>query len=353
MRTLVVSDLHLGTRLERDVLRRPRALEPLLEALEGFERLVLLGDVVELLEGRPAQAMEVAEPVLRAIGARLGAGREAIIVPGNHDAPLVRPWLHAADAPPAVDAELPLAATPLLDRLTSWLAPAQVSVRYPGVWLTERVWATHGHYLDRHLLPEAAFGIARGMLGRLPRDGATPADYEGGPSATRLEALLTRWLPRPLAALADDAAELLRAATMPRIPRVLMSHRLAPLTAALLGAQMRRAAIPALGRVVHRLGVDADWVLFGHVHRGGPFGGDDPAGWTGPGGSPAIVNTGSWVYEPLLVHGATPPHPYWPGGAVVLLEDSGEPRAIGLLDGLEAAELSPPRAGRRAPTRTR
>jgi hypothetical protein len=352
VRTLVVSDLHLGTRLERDVLRRPRALEPLLDALAGVDRLVLLGDVVELLEGRPAQAMEVAEPVLRAIGARLGAEREAIIVPGNHDASLVRPWLRAPAAPAVVDAAIPLAATPLLERVTSWLAPARVRVHYPGVWLSERVWATHGHYLDRHLLPEVAFGIARGMLGRLPRDGATPADYEGGPSATRVEALLTRWLPRPLAALVDDAAELLRAATMPRIPRLLMNHRLAPLTAALLGAQMRRAAMPALGRVVHRLGVDADWVLFGHVHRGGPLAGEDPAGWRGPGGSPAIANTGSWVYEPLLVHGASPPHPYWPGGAIVL-EDGAEPRVLGLLDDVPAAELSPPSAARPGRTRRR
>jgi hypothetical protein len=342
VRTLVVSDLHLGTRLERDVLRRPRALEPLLEALAGVDRLVLLGDVVELLEGRPTQAMQVAEPVLRAVGAHLGPGREAIVVPGNHDAALVRPWL-----PPTADAEVPITATPLLARLTTWLAPARVRIHYPGVWLADGVWATHGHYLDRHLLPEAAYGLARGLLGRVPRDDATPADYESGPRATRVEALLTRWLPRPLAALADDAAELLRAATMPRIPRGLLSHRFAPVTASLLGAQMRRAAIPALGRVVHRLGVDADWVLFGHVHRAGPLAADDPARWRGPGGSPRIVNTGSWVYEPLLVHGALPPHPYWPGGAVVL-EDGAEPRTLGLLDDVPAAAFSSPSAGPRA-----
>jgi hypothetical protein len=39
-----------------------------------------------------------------------------------------------------------------------------------------------------------------------------------------------------------------------------------------------------------------------------------------------------------LVHRATPPHPYWPGGAV-LLHDGSEPRAIGLLDHLDAAVL--------------
>jgi UDP-2,3-diacylglucosamine pyrophosphatase LpxH len=340
VRTLVVSDLHLGARLRRDVLRRPEALEALLVALEDVERLVLLGDVVELLEGRPARAMEVAEPVLRAIGARLGGGREVIVVPGNHDAALVRPWLRAQGVSLAVDAAIRSDATPLLARVASWLEPAHVSVRYPGVWLAKRLWATHGHYLDRHLLPEAAFGIARGLLGRLPRDGAEPVDYEraGGPSLTRLEALLTRWLPRPLAALADDVAEFLRAATMPGIPRRLLSHRFAPLPAMLLGAQMRRASIPALARVVHRLQLDADWVIFGHVHRCGPLAGDDPQRWRAPGGRPRIVNTGCWVYEPLLVHRATPPHPYWPGSAI-LLEEGREPQAVGLLDHLDAGLL--------------
>lgn len=340
MRTLVVSDLHLGARLRRDVLRRDEALEALLGALDDVERLVLLGDVVELLEGRPARAMEVAEPVLRALGARLGSEREVIVVPGNHDAALVAPWLHAGGISTAVDAVLPRDATPLLARVASWLEPARVRVNYPGVWLAERVWATHGHYLDRHLLPEVAYGVARGLLGRVPRGGVAPADYEqaGGPSLTRVEALLTRWLPRPLAALADDLAEFVRAATMPRAPRRPLGHHLAPLTALMLGAQMRRAAMPALARVVHGLAVDADWVIFGHVHRCGPLAGDDLERWRGLGGQPRLVNSGSWVYEPLLVHRASAPHPYWPGGAVVL-EPGGEPRPIGLLDHLGAAAL--------------
>ena len=340
MRTLVVSDLHLGARLRRAVLLHEAALEPLLDALGTVDRLVLLGDVVELLEGRPAQAMEVAEPVLRAIGGRLDRGAEVILVPGNHDGDLVAPWLQANGMSPALDGPIPHDATPVLAQVVAALGPAEVRVRYPGVWLAEGVWATHGHYLDRHLLPEVAFGVARGLLGRLPRDGARPVDYEraGGPSLTRVEALLTRWLPRPLADLVDDLAELLRAATMPRAQQRLLSRRMSPLTATVLGAQMRRASIPALARVVHRLGVDADWVVFGHVHRSGPLAGDHAASWTGPGGSPRIVNTGSWVYEPLLVHHATPPHPYWPGGAV-MLEDGRDPLAIGLLDHLDASAL--------------
>ncbi len=310
-----------------------------MEALDGVERLVLLGDVVELLEGRPAAAMEVAAPVLRRLGAKLGPDREVVVVAGNHDADLVRPWVRAQAASLRPETSVPTGATPELARLTSWLAPARVSVRYPGVWLGDGTWATHGHYLDRHLLPSAAYGLARGLLGRLPGDGAVPADYEQtGPSATRIEALLTSWLPRPLARLWDDLAEFLRAATMPGVSEGPLSSRLVKLPGRLLGVQMRRASIPALARVVHRLGVDAEWVIFGHVHRCGPLAGEDPRGWAGPRGRPRILNTGSWVYEPVLVHHVQPPHPYWPGGAVVV-EPEREPRAVGLLDHLDVAVL--------------
>jgi hypothetical protein len=51
-----------------------------------------------------------------------------------------------------------------------------------------------------------------------------------------------------------------------------------------------------------------------------------------------VLNTGAWLYEPLLVHRASPPHPYWPGGSV-LLEPGMEPRAVGLLDDLTPAML--------------
>ena len=344
--TLVVSDLHLGARLGNDVLRRPAPRERLLAAIEGAGRLVLLGDVVELLEGRPQRAMEIAEPVLRAIGQALGAEREVVIVPGNHDSPLVRAWVRRTGSALGLASSVSPDATPALARVAAWLAPGRVRVEYPGTWLTDRIWATHGHYLNRHLLPASAVGVARGLLGRLPRDGATPIDYElgGGPSLARVESLLTRWLPRPLAALVEDLMDLARAATMPRIPnrfgfpRNVLDERIAPVTSRLLSVQVRRASIPALARVVHRLGVDADWVVFGHVHRLGPLAGDDAGGWRGPGGSPRILNTGSWLYEPLLVHRAAPPHPYWPGGAV-LLEPGAEPRPVGLLDDLDAAAL--------------
>ena len=342
-RTLIVSDLHLGARLGRDVLRRPPALAALLDALDGVERLVLLGDVVELVEGDPWRALAAAEPVLRSIGARMG-GREIVVVPGNHDGSLVYPWLRGHPAATAqLDGVVPHDATPLLDALTSFLAPARVEVRYPGVWLAPGVWATHGHYLDRHLMPATAYGVARGALGRQPRGDSTPADYEfaGGPSLTRLEGRIMRALPLPSAAVFDRVIEFVRAATMPTAPR---RRRLSWLMVRALGIQMRRASIPAVARVAERLGVDADHLIFGHVHRLGPLAGDEPRQWQGPGGRPSILNTGAWVHEPAIVHGVTPPHPYWPGGAVVL-DDGLPPRAVALLDHLPAAALRTPSRG--------
>jgi UDP-2,3-diacylglucosamine pyrophosphatase LpxH len=337
VRTLVISDLHIGSRLGRDVLRHPEALAALLDALDGVDRLVLLGDVVELAEGRPRHAMKVAEPVLRAIGARMGAEREVVVVPGNHDIGLTRRWLRAQGAALTVDAVVPHDASRALAALTSWLAPARVEVRAPGVWLSPRVYATHGHYLDRHLLPEAAWGLVRRGDATVVGPGAYERRRPGRGARVSVEGRLTRFLPRPLAALVEDVAELLRAATMPS-PRRLQSHRLAPLTRFLLGAQMQRASIPALLHAVARIGVEADWVVFGHVHRNGPRAGDDLTLWSGPGGHPRVANTGSWTYEPLLLHRGTPPHPYWPGGAI-LLDDDGDPRPIGLLDDIDAAAL--------------
>lgn len=340
MNTLVISDLHLGSRLQRGVLTRPEPLDRLLAALDGVDRLILLGDVLELGEGRPARSLGVAEPVFAALGQRIGAHGEIVLVPGNHDLGLVRTWVRGRSHELRSETPVPREASPVLTRVTELLAPVRVRVSYPGVWVSERVWATHGHYLDRHLLPSSTFGVLRGLLGRQPGAGSTPADYElaGGPSITRLEARLTSALPQPLATLVEDAAELARAASMPGVPR-LLSPSMSPLTAAVLGIQMRRASIPALARVARNLGVDADWVLFGHVHRLGPLAADRPDDWQAPGDGTRIANAGSWVYEPLLLHRARPPHPYWPGGALQIGE-SGEPLAINLLGDLDVAALT-------------
>jgi hypothetical protein len=288
---------------------------------------VLLGDTVELLEGHPREALAVAEPVLRALGEALGPEREVVVVPGNHDRPLIADWLGRHAGAVGLDTVVPAEASGELAAVAGWLAPARVTVRYPGVWLADGVWGTHGHYLDRHLLPVSAFGMARGRLGRRPRELDSAADYEAGPHLTGLEGFLTGHMPRVVSERLEDVAAGLRALSMTRAP---LMRRFAPFAARTLGVQMRRAAIPALAQVVANLGVDAHTVVFGHVHRLGPRDDDDPAEWAPAGGGPRILNTGCWVHEPLVLTGARPPHPYWPGGAVIV--DGGAPRAVSLLD---------------------
>jgi UDP-2,3-diacylglucosamine pyrophosphatase LpxH len=343
VRTLVISDLHLGIRAGHDVLQLPTAQARLLAAVDTVERVVLLGDVLELMTRNRARATARAEPVIHAIGRQLGPDREVIVVPGNHDAPLVRAWALAQGPALAPSTAVDPAASPALEWLLASLAPARTRVSYPGVWLGERTWATHGHYLDRHLLPESSFGIPRGHLGRGDPASALPQDYEHGRSGRRgraRESLGARLMSRPVATVLEGTAGALRSAAMPNLPRMMMRSGLAPVTATVLDVQMRHASLPAMAHVVRRLGIDADWVVFGHVHRRGPIA-DEPWPVIGS-GAPRLVNTGSWVFDALLVDRATPPHPYWPGGAVIL-EEGRPPRSIGLLDDLSAEDLRPPR----------
>jgi hypothetical protein len=295
---------------------------------------VILGDAVELMERRPQRAMEIAEPVIAAIGRRLGRDKEVIVVPGNHDQPFVRSWVWKVRNRLDVATPVPPDCTPALRAFTSWLAPAQVRVSYPGVWLSPGVWATHGHYLDVHLVPLSSYGFARGALRRMPDDRASPFDYE-------LRRRRRSQPPRhrkPVSWVVEEAGGRLHSATSAVIKHRLMRPRYAALNQRLLRAQVDHAGLPALARVVHRLGVEADWVVYGHCHRLGPLAGDDRAWWQGPNGSPRLLNTGSWLYEPLAVQGVRPPNPYWPGGAV-LIEPGQEPRAVGLLDDVGADAL--------------
>jgi hypothetical protein len=323
--TLVISDLHLGARGALPVLERPEPLRILLEALDRCERLVLLGDIVELQEVRARAAVAAAAPVLRAIGARLGPGTEVVLVPGNHDRALIRGWIRARGRMLGRSDEVPADASPLLSEIVRLLAPAPVSVRYPGVELEPGVWATHGHYLDHHLVPVSTYGL----LSRADAGHGGPRDYER-PARLQLGSI-ERLLPLRVVRILYGVGALGRAFVMRRVRSHVLRPGLAPLTASLLGRQLRRHGLPALGRVLDHLEVDAGTVIFGHVHRLGPGPEEDPAAWELPGGT-RLWCTGSWVHEPLLVHRARPPHPYWPGGSIWL--EDGRVSAVGLLDGM-------------------
>ncbi|CAB4921374.1 unannotated protein [freshwater metagenome] len=338
MRTLVISDLHLGSIIERDVLRRPAALARLEAALAGVERLVLLGDTVELLEGRPDQAAAVAAPIVRRIAAALPAGAPVIVVPGNHDHDLIRPWLRRRlDAGQGLQpaTRVPISASPLLSELAGWLRAAgrrPVEVRYPSVWLGERLWATHGHYLDRLL------GAA--LRGRLREDGAQrsrPEDFEQAPGADAggVRDVLAAALPD---ALGDGLGEVIgtaRRTLLQGLPvlAALPGMREAASLAALVMEQgiHRRAAIPAMAEVARRLHVPADTLIFGHIHRRGPLVADPLDLWRPDPSGPRLLNSGSWVFDSALVgRERDGERAYRPGGAI-LIGDDGTPTCMDLL----------------------
>jgi predicted phosphodiesterase len=363
VRTLVVSDLHLGARTRVDVLRRPAALGALCERLEGVERLVLLGDVLELRHGPAHRALDDAAPVLRAIGEALGDA-EVVLVPGNHDHPLGAPWLEAraqdGPAPPLALAERagPGASAATL-RIAELLGPASLDVAYPGVWLRDDVYATHGHYLDVHLTIPTFERLAIGVTGRVvrrpPADIASVEDYESAlaPMYAWIHAV-ARHAPaggstfdgggtiRAWRALAGSGPRSARTralkAAFPVAIGALNRLGIGPLQPDLSAAELRRAGLRAMGEVVQRLQIDAAHVIFGHTHRTGPLPTDDLNEWSAPNGA-RLHNAGCWVYETTFMTRTAGESPYWPGGCAIV-EDDGAPQLRRLLSERAHDELA-------------
>ena len=211
---------------------------------------------------------------------------------------------------------VPADSNELLARVVSWLEATRVEVHYPGVWLGEGIWATHGHYLNHYLRPVSSFGLhpPTRVAPATPAESEYVAEDPASEPHLRDGMLPERWLDRHWPA------------------------RLARPSSFLLDRQMQRHSLPAMLGVVQALGVEADWVIFGHVHRRGPRERDDPARWSGEGGRPRLFNTGSWRYEPVVVRRLDAGASYWPGGAVSIGDD-GIPRSVGLLDRLSEKEL--------------
>ncbi|TFG72333.1 MAG: hypothetical protein E4H22_02865, partial [Solirubrobacterales bacterium] len=92
MRTAIISDSHLGSGSGSDLLGREQFVETLLAALEGTDRLVLLGDTIELRDRPVGEALDASRLFFEGIGRALGTG-EVVLVPGNHDHRLLGHWL--------------------------------------------------------------------------------------------------------------------------------------------------------------------------------------------------------------------------------------------------------------------
>src|SRR5215208_5119273 len=110
VRTIVISDLHLGSAGDADLLRRPEMRTRLWQELEGVNRVVLLGDMLELRDRPLADVIDLARPFFAELA---DAARDAslLVVPGNHDHHLLAAWLERrqlADSEPlALEHRLP------------------------------------------------------------------------------------------------------------------------------------------------------------------------------------------------------------------------------------------------------
>jgi hypothetical protein len=355
VRTAIISDLHLGVASDEDVLRDPGVRRVLFEEIAGADHLVLLGDVVELRNLPLGPSLERSRPFFEELGEVLGEA-EVTLVPGNHDARLAEPLLDELSiaGDPALGLEHHHAPSPgPAAMIDAWLGRARLKIAYPGVWLRDDVYATHGHYMDTHLTLPRAECVAAATMIRLSKPvpaRATPADYE-------------RVL-RPLYGFAYGLAQVLPVRRRRNGPFEKAWETLAgerrngfkgraaragfPLAIRGLNALLRadfepnvtpkaifRSGVEAGKEMATRLGLDDVHLITGHTHRGGPL--PQEAEWALPGGG-RLHNTGSWVFATAFHHPGHPPSPYWPG-TVTWLEDDEPPRRVQLLHGHTHEEM--------------
>lgn len=351
MRTAIVSDLHLGSATGEDLARDAAIRRILLDEVAGADRLVLLGDALELRELPLADVVEVVRPFFEELGEAM-AGRRVVIVPGNHDHRLAEPLLEEValgGAPLGLEHRALPSGEPA-GRIARWLGEAELGIAYPGIWLREDVYATHGHYMDCHMtLPRmecvAAAAIMR--LGGRPPDPATPGDYERilrpiyGLSFGLTEAGLSPGAARPSerawrsisghrrngSRARRTALKAAIAAGVPSGVWLLNRALRADFEADFSAGAITDSGIVSAAEMTRRLRVEAAHTITGHTHRAGPQ--DGEAEWSLPDGG-QLHNTGSWVYADAFHHPGTPPGPYWPG-TVTWVEEEGPPRRVRLL----------------------
>ena len=300
--------------------------------------------------------MAEARPFFEDLGRTLG-DREIVLVPGNHDHALVRPWLEKrselADSQTLTHEQRLTAtqASPMVGQLAQWTAPARLTVAYPGLWVRADVYATHGHYLDCHLtiptMERLGIGAMSRMLHRPAQAFSVPEDYEAvmAPVFAWIDAVaqhartgsafsghMTARAWRALARSRDrDVKNRLRLAIRTRLLAgafklaVVGLNRagLGPFNADVSRGELRRASLQAMGQVTSRLGLGDAYVILGHTHRAGPLPSDSGSHWTASDGA-RLINAGCWTYDRHFLTPTPGESPYWPGGCV-LINHSGPP----------------------------
>lgn len=373
MKTAVISDLHLGSGASSDLLRRERFVDRLLDATTDCERLVLLGDTIELRDGPISEAMEQAQPFFERIG---GHYETVVLVPGNHDHRLLGGWLgRLRDGDPESDGVAELVATPheWVGRIDEWLGTdTGLEARYPGVWIREDVFATHGHYLDSHItLPTVerlSIATIDRLGGRQTGRRSTPHDYEkvhapvydllfnlaqggrnpGAHDAKGSAPTVRMWemLGGATGRARTWRGRVLRSAVIPVTLSGLERAGVGRFGRDFSLAEIGRSGVEGMQVVVDRLGIDADHVIFGHIHRRGPLPGEDGRAATDPPWErrgTTLHNTGCWLYVESMLGRSSADSPFWPG-RVIVVGPSGEPEAREVLADAGRDELTEPGA---------
>jgi len=280
-------------------------------------------------------------------------------VPGNHDHHLIDGWLgrRAAAGPPpplGLESEVDWWGGEPLASVAEMLARGGAAVRaaYPGVWLRDDVYATHGHYLDRHTTVPMFERLGAGAMARALRRPVAEArraeDYEAvlAPIYALIHAVAqTAPLGTPSPGASAQVWQTLgrgfRRGTLRQRALIagagggialLNRAGIGPVRADLSASELRRSGLRAIAEVLERLSVSARYAIFGHTHRAGPLERDSAAEWLAPGGT-QLVNSGCWVHEPVLLGPRPAESPYRAGFAVRLDDDGTPPRLVNLLDG--------------------
>jgi predicted phosphodiesterase len=357
--TVVISDLHLGITTGADLARRAEVRERLASAVADADRLVLLGDLLELRERPLIDVLDLARPLIEELGEAL-AGREAVIVPGNHDHHLVEPWLtrgRLSRGELGPEGEWPVGpGDGAAGLIAEWMPRVELSVAYPGLRPRDDVYAIHGHYLDVHLTAPrlesiAASVMARVAVGRSPGCRSV-ADYEAalGPLYAFFDELaqgagsaaMSRGgtVSRRVWHSVNDGGRrrlsrlLLGRVTIPGAVAILNRAGVGPFSPDISGPELRRAGLRAMAKVLEGMGIEAEHVVFGHTHRAGPLERDDERdGWITPDGT-RLWNSGSWLHEEVFLGDGGSANPYWPGH-VIRVGDSGPPQIENVLRDLE------------------
>ncbi len=368
MRTAVISDLHLGALNGADLLRQPDALERLIGVLGDADRVVLLGDTLELRERPMAALLDTVRPVFERLAPIL-AGKRVTLVPGNHDHQLGQPWLgrmQLSGRQLGSQNEWPVAPSEgAAGVVASWLERSEVTLAYPGLRLTDDTYATHGHYLDLHLTVPRVESVAASAVRRFsgrPEESAGADDFEAvlapiyafhasmAEGASRAALARGSTVSRSVWTKATGDGRLgrllLGRITIPAAVAALNRFGIGPFRPHLSGEELRRAGLLAMARVADTLAPDAENVVFGHTHRPGPLPGDDWAEWTTLSAT-RLWNSGNWYLEAAFVSGMAERSPYWPG-TVVWVEPGRPPRLENALRGYDVAAGAGSGAG--APT---